>query len=108
MNNIELIAQAAIESGIYTKEQAEEIIEQNGCLPLHTFAFWKNRYGMVPKKGEHAILTTRLWKQRKQKNKNQEEENPNEDACSDYFLAKAFLFSYNQLEQENKEEGEIG
>ncbi|MBO5469049.1 MAG: hypothetical protein J6A03_04795 [Lachnospiraceae bacterium] len=109
MNNIELITQAAIAAGLYTAEQAESIVETNGCLPLHTFSFWKKKYGLVPKKGEHAILTTRLWKQKKHKKKQDRkdasENNAKEvDENSGYFLAKAFLFSFDQMQREEEEE----
>lgn len=98
MNNLEIILEEAIAAGLYTKEEAEKIIESEGCLPLHTYSHWRQDYGMAVKKGEHAIITTRLWKYRQKKKKEDEAEKKEEDNSSDYYKAKAFLFSREQVE----------
>ena len=36
---------------------------------IHTYAFWRDNYGMVPKKGSHAIATLQIWKCGKKKKK---------------------------------------
>lgn len=79
----------------------EEIIQNEKKLlgmgefePLHTFAKWKEM-GFKVKKGEHAIATTKLWKRKAMKvtdDEGEKEENR-------FFLAKAFLFSLNQVER---------
>lgn len=96
MTNFNIIANSAVEAGIFTKEQVEEIIGNGFCLPLHTFAEWK-RMGYSVKKGEKARMTCRIWKYT-EKEVEQKEENQ-EDAYSHYFLAKAFFFTSEQVEK---------
>lgn len=61
MTNFQIIAEAAIQEGLYTEEQALAILEEDGCLPLHTFGEWK-RMGYSVKKGETAALKAEIWK----------------------------------------------
>ena len=68
---------------------------------LHTFAMWK-KLGYMVKKGEHAVVETRLWKMRTKKTKEKEEaldEEMVESENKKFFLAKAFLFSESQVEK---------
>ena len=95
MTNREIIIGEAILNEIFTGEQIEEYLETLGELPLHTFAAWKAR-GYAVKKGENAVIATRLRKYNKGVNKNddgEEEENAN---C---YLCKAFLFTDKQVER---------
>ena len=96
MTNMEIIANSAVETGLYTKEQVEEIIGNGFCLPLHTFAEWK-RMGYAVKKGEKAKMTCRIWKY-SDKEVEQKEENQ-EEANSHYYLTKAFFFTNEQVEK---------
>ena len=66
MNNISIIIEAALMEGIWTPEQVEEYITAGEGLPLKTFAEWK-KAGYVVKKGESAVLKTRLWQMKKKK-----------------------------------------
>ena len=66
---------------------------------LHTFAMWK-KLGYVVKKGEHALVETRLWKLKTKKTKIMEEdEEITESDDKRFFLAKAFLFGESQVEK---------
>lgn len=97
MTNFEIIANCAVETGVYTKEQVETIISQGFNLPLHTFAEWK-RLGYSVKKGEKAKMTCRIWKY-SNKEVEQKEEVQDEEANSHYYLTKAFFFSNEQVEK---------
>lgn len=59
MMNEEIIFQAAIASGLYTEEEAAEVIENKGELPLHSLMGWKLRSPINMeyrvKSGEHGI-----------------------------------------------------
>lgn len=99
MNNIEIIANEALAHGLYTAEQIAEIIEKEGCLPLHTYSVWKKQYGLTVKPGERAAITTKLWKKRtKKKDKMEEEKSGN-----DFYLCKSFLFRQDQVEKMEEE-----
>ena len=63
---------------------------------LHTFQYWKS-IGFSVKKGEHAKITTKLWKKSSRK-KDEDEEEPEDN----WFMAKAFLFSDSQVEAISK------
>lgn len=62
-------------------------------VEIHTFKFWKDNYGMVPKKGTHAIATLQIWKCGKKKKNSDDEEDQDR-----MFLGKGFFFSPDQLE----------
>lgn len=61
MTNLDIIVSAVIEAGMYTEQEALDIIAEEGSLPLHTFGEWK-RMGYSVKKGETAALKTEIWK----------------------------------------------
>ena len=60
---------------------------------IHTYTFWRDNYGMVPRKGTHAIATLQIWKCSKKKKKDDEDEEKER-----MFLTKGFFFSPDQLE----------
>ena len=60
MTNFAIITNAAVNAGIFTKEEAEAIIKTGMELPLHTFAEWK-KLGYIVKKGEKARLHCDIW-----------------------------------------------
>ncbi len=62
---------------------------------IHTYAFWKSNYGLVPKKGTHAIATLQIWKHDKRKKKDDEEQEVEKESL---FLTKGFFFSPSQVE----------
>lgn len=119
MTNNEIIYREAIAAGIYTQEEADQIIAQSGRLPLHTFQEWK-RMGYSVKKGEHAALACNLWKFT---NKPGKAAKALRDAAADlaqatgqdeqndphYYMARAYLFAWSQvkpLAQRSDEDGE--
>lgn len=98
MTNLEIICNEAILNGIYTRDEIEDMLAQGLEPALHTYTGWKS-HGKVVKHGEKGI-ETRLWKKRKPKkdsdNKAEEQEQSNEN----FYLAKAFLFSEEQVEDD--------
>lgn len=99
MTNTEIIINEAVANGIYTEEQVEEILSAGYTLPIHTFQVWKSA-GYIVKKGEHARITTRLWRFTN-KSKKADEEQADADGTENnhYYLAKAFLFTADQVEK---------
>lgn len=99
MTNIEIIINEAVENGLYTMEQIENILASGHMIPLHTFQAWKSA-GYIVKKGEHARITTRLWRFTNKSRKNNEvDENTDGTNNEHYYLAKAFLFTSDQVER---------
>lgn len=99
MKNSEIIVKEAIEAGLYTKEEVSKILEKEGCLPLHTFEGWKKKYGLVVKKGEHAVIATKLWRRKSRKEEEEEKKNPEKAKNKTaYYMVKAFLFTREQVE----------
>lgn len=99
MTNFNIVVSAAVANKLYTQEQAEEIIATKGELPLHTFAEWKAR-GYAVKKGEHARLTTKIWKYKKEKVEMTTKDGDTiEEDSHDYYLVKAFFFTNEQVEK---------
>lgn len=99
MTNTQIIINEALANGLYTKEQIEEILASGHMIPLHTFQAWKSA-GYVVKKGEHARITTRLWKfTNKAKKSADAKENTDDTENDHYYLSKAFLFTADQVEK---------
>lgn len=101
MTNYEIIRNEAINNGIYTEEEIEEMEANFQAIPLHTFAYWK-QLGYFVKKGEKHCVTTYLWRFKKAKAKDPETEiasdvDPEMDPAH-YYKAKAFLFHKGQVE----------
>ena len=95
MTNDEIVFHAAIENGIYSEEEAVELYEEYGTLFLYTFSVWK-KMGYTVKKGEHALICTRLWTPKKfDKSKATDEE----DDGRKMYLKKSYLFSKDQVEK---------
>lgn len=88
MTNNQILEQITITA------KEDGIIESNESL--HTFQYWKS-IGYSVKKGQHAKVTTKLWKKSSRK-KDEDEEIPEEN----WFMAKAFLFSNSQVEAISK------
>lgn len=99
MTNFNIIVDAAIESGLFTKEEAINYIKTRGALPLHTFSEWK-RHGYTVKKGERAKLTVFIWRYKEKKKQENEEENKIEIANNnDFYKTKAFFFTAEQVQR---------
>lgn len=88
MTNVEIVAMEMATLA----EQGIEVEE------LNTFLAWQ-RQGYKVKKGEKALVETRLWKLRTKKTKKEEEEDPEAKVEGRFFLAKAHLFSEKQVEK---------
>lgn len=58
MTNMQIIVNSAVEHGLYSEAEVEELFVAMGCLPLFTFAEWKKRGYSVKKrrKGENDVL----------------------------------------------------
>ena len=99
MTNYEIIRNEAINNGIYSEEEIEQMEANMEGVPLHTFAFWK-MCGYSVRKGEKACVTTYLWRFKKAKKKDLEEAveiDPETDPAH-YYKAKAFLFHRGQVD----------
>lgn len=100
MTNMQLIYSAAIAEGLYSEEEAAELLVRFGRLPLFTFKVWR-QMGQSVKKGEHAKLVVRLW-QRKNKKKAGDadaEAEADGDRSNDYYLKTCYLFTPEQVEK---------
>lgn len=95
MNNEQLIVAAAIGHGLYSEEEVEEILEEQGTLPVHSFSIWKT-LGFVPKKGSHGFEAY-LWK-KKQNKKTDDKEDATEENKNDFVKVKTVLFDISQCE----------
>ncbi len=98
MTNDKIIADIAV--SIFGEDAVASMIENGEDIPLHSAAGWAGRGPFRVKKGEHG-LETRLWKKRKKKNKeaSPDDEEPTEEANNrDFYMAKAFLFRGDQVE----------
>lgn len=104
MTNSEIITSEIIGHGIMTEEQLASFVNENGYLPLNTFAEWK-RFGFIVKRGEHARITSKLWRYTDRKSKKAESHKTAMDKAEDeqesgrYYLAKAFLFTSEQVQK---------
>ena len=104
MNNDEIIANVAISKGLLTPGEINDLLEAGKEIPLHTFRGWVaagKREGVTYriKKGEHGI-ETKLWKkQMTKKNKSDTEDPAAGDTKDEFYLAKAYLFWKDQVEE---------
>ena len=103
MTNQEIIASVAIAEGIFNDEEIMEMIEEGIEIPLHTLQGWSIRGRKMGKelrikKGEHGI-ETRLWKRRDKNDKLESKNAEGEEKKGDFYLAKAFLFRADQVEE---------
>lgn len=101
MTNAQIVFNEALAQGIYTEEEAVEYLEKIGCLPLFTFQVWKQN-GYHVKRGQHARLTTRIWKPRTKKSQPDETSNEICEGDNGYFLHKVSLFAPDQVEKDKQ------
>lgn len=93
MTNFTIITNAAVNAGIFTKDQAEAIIKTGHELPLHTFAEWK-KLGYIVKKGEKARLHCDIW----MKSNKKVETKDGEEVENDRFYKKlSHFFTADQV-----------
>ena len=104
MNNDEIIANVAISKGLLTPDEINDLLEAGKEIPLHTFRGWEaagKRDGVTYriKRGEHGI-ETKLWKKKMTKKTDSDTEDPVAgDTKDEFYLAKAYLFWKDQVEQ---------
>ena len=98
VNNMEIIANEAVASGFFKKEEVEELLENGEDIPFHTYAIWKAA-GFVPRAGVHG-WECRLWrKKNKAKEETEEEKASEEERKRDFYLTKSFLFHVSQVKR---------
>ena len=97
MTNEEIIARTAIEIGLYSVEEIEEMIMNLEDIPLHTFAFWK-AHGFSVKAGQKHIAEAYLWRFKKGKKKDDVEIVDPEDYPDRYYRTRAYLFHRSQVD----------
>lgn len=99
MTNAQIILTAAIETGIYTEDQAQAIIEKLGSLPLHTFAEWK-KLGFIVKKGEKARLAVDIWMKSNKKIQVETQEGNEQEVDAGRFYKKlSHFFTFDQVQK---------
>ena len=84
MKNKEIIANAAVQAGILTAEEAGDALENDKEIPLHTLQGWNLRGNFRVKEGEEGI-SVKLWRKRESGDK--------------FYLARAYLYRFEQLEE---------
>ena len=62
MNNTQIIEQAAVESGFFTKEEVEQLSSEGKPIPFYTQTTWRKK-DYVPREGIKGYRT-HLWKKR--------------------------------------------
>lgn len=62
MNNTQIIEQAAVESGFFTKEEVEQLSSEGKPIPFYTQTTWKKK-GYIPKEGINGYKAI-LWKKK--------------------------------------------
>lgn len=103
MTNGKIIANAALEAGLFTKAEVQAAIQTGVSLPLHTFAEWK-RMGFAVRKGEKAALKCDIWRFSECKNL-RSAESQNDNAIQEklkpsyYYKKTAFFFTRHQVEK---------
>lgn len=103
MTNSEIIISEIKGHELMTDEQIVEFIKEHAFLPLNTYAEWK-RLGYVVKRGEHATITSKLWRFTDKKKKGTGLKTELDKAAEKqdngrYYLAKAFLSTSEQVQK---------
>lgn len=104
MTNFEIIVENAIANEIFTEEEIENLLNDTGDIPLHTFKEWQ-RLGFSVKKGEKAKMTCYIWRFKNEKKKVKENDKEvikqeiDESDESKFYKTKAFFFTAEQVEK---------
>lgn len=101
MTNEQIITELAMQ--LYGEENVTEMLSEGIEPPLHTLQGWTLR-GYKVKKGEHALIETKLWKKKKRKSSDDESDKPEVQdgqipANRDFYMCRAFLFGMEQVEK---------
>lgn len=78
------------------EEKATFYLETDGEVPFHTYQGWKARHKCV-RKGEKGIPIS-LWRAKNHKQVEVTEHAEENDDMNEFYLAKAFIFSTQQVE----------
>lgn len=97
MNNMQIIANEAVASGYFTKEEVAEFIENGIDIPFHTYSIWKTS-GYIPKAGTHG-WECKLWRKKNVKNNIDEKEATEDERKREFYLTKSFLFHISQVKK---------
>lgn len=102
MTNGQIIEELAVQ--IYGEDAVMNMIERGIEPPLHTLQGWASR-GFKVKRGEHAVVETKLWKKKSKKNSAQEDDAENAENATDrdFYMCRAFLFKADQVEKIKEE-----
>lgn len=99
MTNLQIIASAAIASGLYTVDQVEACFASGHQLPLHTFAEWK-RLGYIVKKGEKSKLAVDIWMKSNKKITAETKDGEKIEVDAGRFYKKlSHFFTFEQVEK---------
>lgn len=83
-SNRQIIADAAVRSGMMNKETAEKCLQENREIFLHTLHAWKLKYPNCRVKAGEEGMEVKLWKK-------------NDDGK--FYLAKSKLYRLDQIER---------
>ncbi len=97
MTNNEKIIMEAIKNGVYSSSEVKKFLSAGEALPIHTSYEWR-QLGYHIKKGEHARITTKLWKMVPEA----DGKNGDEEKGPQFYLADTFLFTKEQVEQDQE------
>lgn len=84
MTNMEIIANVAVEEGMYSLEEAQWLLENDEEIKLHTLQCWNRQGNFQVKEGEKGI-EVKLWKKKEE--------------GSGFYKTKALLYKKSQLEE---------
>ena len=82
MKNQEIIAAAAVSAGVLTQQEADGLMSAGADIPFHTAQGWKMKGEYKVREGEQGT-EVKIWKKKD---------------GGGFYLAKAFLYSQNQVE----------
>ena len=82
MKNQEIIADAAVSAGVLTRQEADSLLSAGADIPFHTAKGWKMKGEYKVREGEQGT-EVKIWKKKD---------------GGGFYLAKAFLYSRNQVE----------
>lgn len=82
MKNQEIIAAAAVSTGVLTRQEADDLLSAGADIPFHTAQGWKMKGEYRVRDGEQGT-EVKIWKKKD---------------GGGFYLAKAFLYSREQVE----------
>ena len=82
MKNQEIIAAAAVSTGVLTRQEADDLLSAGADIPFHTAQGWKMKGEYRVRDGEQGT-EVKIWKKKD---------------GGGFYLAKAFLYSWKQVE----------